>query len=65
MAEAPEGFKAQPYQNTYTGKDETVYVCNTCHPQWDTFDLAAAKAHPESQEHSEGSARTAARRARR
>jgi hypothetical protein len=47
MAEekAPAGFKAVPYPNVLTRKDDTMYVCEKCEPAWDTFDVAAAKAH--------------------
>lgn len=40
-----EGFKVAKYPNLVTGEDETLYVCNVCRPQWDTFDKAAARAH--------------------
>jgi hypothetical protein len=41
----PEGFKALPYPNLETERDDTVYICEKCVPAWDTFDLEAAKAH--------------------
>jgi len=40
-----DGIKLVPYPNLETGKNETLYVCTRCRPQWDTFDEAAAKAH--------------------
>jgi hypothetical protein len=43
-----DGFKTVPYPNLETGKDDTLYVCTKCRPQWDTFDEAAAKAHAQN-----------------
>jgi hypothetical protein len=42
---APAGFKAVPYPNVQTGRDDTMYVCQDCEPAWDTFDVQQAKAH--------------------
>jgi hypothetical protein len=46
-----DGFKTVPYPNLETGKDDTLYVCTKCRPQWDTFDEAAAKAHAQGGVH--------------
>jgi hypothetical protein len=61
---APKGFDAVGYPNEVTGEVPTLYVCQTCHPPWDTFDQAEAEAHLTTEGHAEGTARTEARKAR-
>ncbi len=42
---APKGFKVVAYPNLLTLQDDTLYVCETCVPAWDTFNLDEAVAH--------------------
>jgi hypothetical protein len=48
---APQGIKAVPYPNLQTEKNDTLYVCEKCRPQWDTFDKVAAEAHAKTDIH--------------
>lgn len=41
----PDGFKVTSYPDVTAEKDVPLYVCQTCRPQWDTFDPKAAEAH--------------------
>lgn len=60
----PPGFDAVPYPDLERETTPTLYVCQTCHPPWDTFDPEAAVAHTSSPAHAEGTARNDARKAR-
>lgn len=63
-AKGPAGFDAVDYPDVARVAMATLYICQTCYPVWDTLDLDAAKAHPGTTEHAEGTERATVRAAR-